>query len=369
MALLTVRHPDTKPTVGTAGTATVAITRTDLAQQEKTDGKLGFAGSYTVTASSALPFASSSAGTRGAQLDGGKDTGGSGTLTALPTVGQVIKRGHRVYGVDGTSVTLWYGSVPFWRQLTTGVTDGADVKELEQNLKALGYGSGLTVDKHFTDATAEAVKRWQKALGVTQTGRFGRGDVVVEPSALRVTKVVGVLGGSPSGNVLEATGTDRVVKVDLKADKASLAKKGAAVQVQVPGGTTMTGHVSDVGTVATAPDNSGNSPGGGGDQQPGSGTEKATVPVQVTLDKPTQAGKLDQAPVTVLFTSTEHKGVLAVPVTALLATVEGSYAVRVVEADGATRLVAVELGLFADNTVEVSGSGLYEGMKVQVPSQ
>ncbi|MFF0630034.1 hypothetical protein [Streptomyces sp. NPDC004296] len=103
---------------------------------------------------------------------------------------------------------------------------------------------------------------------------------MVKPSALRVTKVSGVLGGSPSGNVLEATGTDRVVKVDLKADKASLAKKGATVQVQVPGGTTMTGHVSDVGTVATAPDNSGsNSPGGGGDQQPGSGAEKATVPV------------------------------------------------------------------------------------------
>jgi hypothetical protein len=59
--------------------------------------------------------------------------------------------------------------------------------------------------------------------------------------------------------------------------------------------------------------------------------------------------------------------VLAVPVTALVALSEGGYAVEVQGADGTTRLIAVETGLFADGTVEVTGSGLEAGMLVIVP--
>ncbi|MFE7427539.1 MULTISPECIES: hypothetical protein [unclassified Streptomyces] len=90
--------------------------------------------------------------------------------------------------------------------------------------------------------------------------------------------------------------------------------------------------------------------------------------MRVTLDDPAKAGKLDGAPVTVLFTSERHKDVLAVPVTALLATIQGTYAVQAVGDDGSTHLVPVTLGAFADGKVEVSGRGLRDGMKVQVPS-
>jgi hypothetical protein len=56
-------------------------------------------------------------------------------------------------------------------------------------------------------------------------------------------------------------------------------------------------------------------------------------------------------------------GVLAVPVTALLALGEGGYAVQVVT--GATsRLLAVTTGMFAGDLVEVSGQGLTEGLRV-----
>ena len=41
--------------------------------------------------------------------------------------------------------------------------------------------------------------------------------------------------------------------------------------------------------------------------------------------------------------------------------------VEVEMAGGATRLVAVETGLFADGSVEISGSGLAAGMLVVVP--
>ena len=55
------------------------------------------------------------------------------------------------------------------------------------------------------------------------------------------------------------------------------------------------------------------------------------------------------------------------PVSALLALVEGGYAVEVIEADSSVRLTAVETGMFADGLVEISGEGLSEGMNVVVP--
>jgi hypothetical protein len=61
---------------------------------------------------------------------------------------------------------------------------------------------------------------------------------------------------------------------------------------------------------------------------------------------------------------------LVVPVTALLARSSGGYAVEVVAAGGANRLVPVSLGLFddADGLVQVTGSGLAAGQNVVVPA-
>jgi hypothetical protein len=60
------------------------------------------------------------------------------------------------------------------------------------------------------------------------------------------------------------------------------------------------------------------------------------------------------------------EGVVAVPVEAVLALAEGGYAVEVGLADGTTRLVGVELGVFADGYVEVTGE-VAAGDQVVVP--
>ena len=53
---------------------------------------------------------------------------------------------------------------------------------------------------------------------------------------------------------------------------------------------------------------------------------------------------------------------LSVPVTALLATAGGGYAVQ--EARAAAQLIPVTTGLFAAGYVQISGPGIYPGLRV-----
>jgi peptidoglycan hydrolase-like protein with peptidoglycan-binding domain len=316
--------------------ATADIVRTDLTDRTQVDGTLGYAGSYTVMAA------------------------GHGRLTWLPEEGATIRRGKRVYGTDGHGVPLFYGATPLWRPLSPGVS-GADVREVERNLTALGYGDGVTVDEDFTSATAAAVRAWQDDLGVAGTGTVAPGDVVMQPGAIRIKKVNGTLGAPAGGRVLTATGASRQITVHLPVTQQELAVSGEKVGVDLPGGRSATGHISSVGTVARAGDDASD-----GQPQTGQDTQTATIPVDVTLDHASAAGRLDGAPVTVGFTSGTHRGVLAVPVQALLAAADGTYTVEVVSGAG-RRQVPVSLGIFADGKVEVAGTGLAAGMKVEVP--
>src|SRR5277367_895327 len=77
--------------------ATARVTRQDLSAVTPVTATLGYAGSYTVTGR------------------------GSGTLTWLPSGGQVIRQGQVLYKTDnGSPVVLLYGSVPAWRALYEG---------------------------------------------------------------------------------------------------------------------------------------------------------------------------------------------------------------------------------------------------------
>jgi hypothetical protein len=66
------------------------------------------------------------------------------------------------------------------------------------------------------------------------------------------------------------------------------------------------------------------------------------------------------------LTTDARRGVLAVPVTALLALAEGGYGVEVVPADGPHRIVAVIPGLYAAGMVELTGDTVTEGTVVVV---
>jgi hypothetical protein len=286
---------------------------------------------------------------------GGGNGGGAapGAYTALPAVGQTVTRGQTLYSVNGRPIPLLYGGTPLTRQLTTGVS-GDDVKELEDNLVALGYGSGLTADGSFTAADAAAVKRWQAALGVAQTGVVNPGEAAILAGPLRVSAVKVQVGASASAGaeIIDGTSPDHVVNVNLDARQQTLVQVGAAVSVSLPNGNSVKGTITDVGTVATTT--------GQGAQQ------TTTIPVTITLADNSVAGKLDAATVTVNVTRASHQNVLAVPITALLALPGGGYAIET--ADSHHRRIPVQTGLFSNGMVEVSGPGVVQGLAVVAPS-
>ncbi|MEU1665736.1 peptidoglycan-binding protein [Streptomyces sparsogenes] len=312
--------------------STAEVTRRTLQDTQSVDGQLGFGPTSTLSARR------------------------PGTVTEAPETGDRITRGKALYEEDGRPVTLMYGSTPAYRPLKTG-TEGADVRQLEKNLSALGY-TGFTVDDAYTAATAEAVRAWQEDRGLAETGAVELGSVVFAPGAVRVDSVAARKGDTvgPGGKVLSYTGTEQAVTAELDPADQRLAKEGEDVEVVLPGDRSVKGTIKNVSTVI----------------EPGNGQgEEAKTKVEVVVGFKDRTGRKAAegyalAAVHVDFTSETRKDVLTVPVGALLALAEGGFGVEVVHGS-TSEYVPVTTGLFADGRVEISGKGISEGTKVGVP--
>ncbi|MDX6565547.1 MAG: hypothetical protein QOE10_1209, partial [Gaiellales bacterium] len=193
-----------------------------------------------------------------------------GTYTKLPAAGQVIAHGHVLYRVNDRPVVLLHGSTPAYRTLSAEAS-GPDVAELNADLVALGYATAAQLrptSASFGAATTAAVMKLQAVLGATQNGTLTRGQVVFEPSAVRVTSVSAQLGGSTQAGetVMQGTSTIRKVQVALSASEQTTIAVGDKVSITLPDNRTTSGVVFSVGALATCP-----SAGSGG-------TESGTAP-------------------------------------------------------------------------------------------
>ncbi len=140
-----------------------------------------------------------------------------------------------------------YGALPAYRRLSVD-SEGPDVLQLEQNLKALGY-TGFTVDDEYTSATAEAVEEWQEDRGLDETGVVELGQVVVALQAR--SGWTACRRGSPTApgqTLLTYTGTTKAVTVELDAADQRLAKVNAPVSVTLPDNSTVAGRIGEVST-------------------------------------------------------------------------------------------------------------------------
>jgi hypothetical protein len=333
--------------------STAPVVRTDLSTTVQVGGSIGYDGSDTIAVLG----------------------GDGGVYTWLPQLGQVIKQGQPLYSVSSQPVPLLYGTIPAYRTFSVGMSDGPDVGQLTRNLIALGYGAGLTQSNHYSSATAAAVERWQRALGLSATGQIAFGAVYFEPGPIRVASVAPSPGTPVQGagsTVLTATSLTPVVTVDLDVSQEYLVKPGDAVTVVLPDGTTTVGgRIETVGTVATCPGGGGTGAGAGGSspcESGGSGNASTpTVTVTITLHSTPPGATLDQAPVNVNITTQTADNVLAAPVNALLALQDGGYGVEVVTGK-TSHLAGVTTGLYSGTLVQVSGSGITAGTAVEVPS-
>lgn len=321
--------PSGEEAAGGLPPTTVPVTRQMLQDTRSEDGALGYGPATAVT------------GRR------------PGTVTGLPQAEAKITRGRALFLVDDRPVILMYGSLPAYRTLRTG-TKGADVRQLERNLRALGY-SGFTVDEEFSGATAYAVRRWQRDRGLPRTGSVELGRVVFTGGPVRVDSVEAQKGGAigPGQKVLSYTGTAKIVTVELDTAERRLAREGARVGVGLPDGDTVRGVIATTSTYI----------------QPASGERKAQTKVKVLVrlygpGARAKAAGYDQADVRVDFIAGERPNVLTVPVAALLALSEGGFGVEVVEGS-TSKYVPVTTGLFAGGRVEITG--VAEGANVGMP--
>jgi Putative peptidoglycan binding domain len=365
--------------------STVTVVRTDLSDRRTYPGTLGFGPATTVVGR------------------------GGGTVTEVPPTGRVTARGKALYRVDDQPVPVLYGRTPLFRTLelptpaspttpapppqaptrpstsaagrgpggepATGPVQapagkqtqpylrGRDVTVVADNLRALGYDIGHRADGSdvYTPALAAAVKRWQKRVGMTATGRLRVGQVVVLPGRARVASVTARLGDAVDEPLLTVTSTEKVVTVPVEVGSLGRIGKGAPVTIEMPDSSTIAAAVASVTRSLPA------DPGGTGGTGESGGSDDAGAPQQTVTIRPRRAGDvadLDAAGVQVAFSTGRRHGVLAVPVSALLALSGGGYALQRV--DGS--LLAVRTGLFADGLVEVSGAGLTPGLRVQAAS-
>ncbi len=320
-ALVVVRWPRPAPAVAVAGPtlATTKVRKMDLSDSRMVAGTLGFGSAHPV-----------------------KGTG-PGVLTKLPSVGAKVARGKTLYRVDDQPVVVLYGDTPLFRPIGKPGLTGRDVLELRHNLTALGYHSSGIAD--VCDASLlDALKRWQKDLDLPGPGVLSPGQAVVLAGRGRVSAVSAQPGDPADGPLLSVTSTTKVVSVPMSPTDAGALHTGLAVSITLPDAKVVPGRVTALSPTVSSDDDS----------------PKMTV--TVTPDKAVTS--YDSAPVQVRFTTIDRKGVLAVPVGALVALREGGYAVQ--RPDGS--LIAATTGVFAGGMVQVSGPALADGTTVVTTS-
>jgi peptidoglycan hydrolase-like protein with peptidoglycan-binding domain len=272
--------------------------------------------------------------------------------------------GGVAYRVDTRPVTMLSGALPAWRDFASGMTEGEDIRQLEQNLKTLGFFGGEP-DTRFTWDTTVAVRDWQKALGLERTGTIERSMILFSDRDLRVDAVESGVGAQvgPGSTLYQATSLQQVVELNVKSTDRELAVVGGTVTVTLPTGAATEGVIETVGAPVSKP-----APEGTGAS---SGASSIVVPVRISVADQAAIATMALAGVSVSFASTVADDVLTVPVDALVPVGDTVFAVELpgTTAGAERTLVPVTVGAFASGNVEISGEKIVHGLTVVVPER
>ncbi len=271
-----------------------------------------------------------------------------GIVTKRHDKGTVVDAGEPLIWIGNKPVTLATGDTPLYRTLELQGTKkskhmtGEDVRQLQEFLLSQGADDKerLEADGIFGISTKRAVKEWQKAQGLEETGTIDRTQLVFHPTSVRIDNEPQI-----GANFSDLQVTEKAQEVKARFDSKSRAflSIGGTVSVEA-GDETISGTITGVETVI----------GDDGNQQ-----LEATVETSTPLPEGTERVK-------VVSTRTVADDVLHVPVRAVLALAGGGYGLEVETSNG-VELRAVELGSVVDDSVEISGD-FAEGDRVTVPN-
>ena len=321
--------------------ATATVTRGDLVGETTVQGSLHYADSYTLKSAF------------------------DGVVTALPTPGTTLTQGSHVYTVAGNNTYLLHGATPAWRSFEEGMSDGEDVLQLETALAQLGYFEAAP-NAHFDWNTIAAIKKWQKALTLPQNGTLPLGTVLFAPEDLRIGALKARVGDSATmeTELFTASSSRQVISANLKLSDQALGVVGNSVTVRLPGSATTT-----TGTITSVEPPREKATEEGSKETSKEANKERIIPITVTPDDPSALEGLQEASVSLGLTSETRKGVLSVPLGALIALSADQFGLEVVDEKGEIRRVPVTVGLFAGDRVEVSGDEIAEGQRVVVPNR
>lgn len=321
-----------------------------------------------------VPNVSSTTSTAGAAAALCVSTGSTATTTTSTPPSPTCKT---PLGTDTTTTPTTPTTTTPTTPTTTTPSKKPTTPSEEAVLLALLKAETLALKKQLGSSSSTSASGRSSAGGTgsaAASGASGRssgsgGSAASSGGASSATGGSSSAGGASAGGsataILQTTSNESIVVVNLDASKQSEAVVGEAVTVQMPNGNTVNGKITEVSPVAQTSTSSSSSSGSGGSGGSGgssSSTATATIPVTITLSGNQSLNGLDQAAVSVNFAQQVENHVLSVPVTALLATAGGGYAVQ--EAVAPHALIPVTPGLFATGFVQISGANIYPGLQV-----
>jgi multidrug efflux pump subunit AcrA (membrane-fusion protein) len=215
----------------------------------------------------------------------------------------------------------------------------------QASLTDLTKAPDTAAEQRAVDAAQKAANQAQADYDETCRNVAGTKNILIVPEAeIRIDDIKVAPGEAISGTILTWTKAVLYGTANLTAAQRRMLSTGVAATLEFADGTLLTGTVDKI-TEATRD----------GYQ------EQATV--RIALDDQAAAAAQGPSAVTISFIQQTAADTLVVPVSALVVTAEGAYAVQ--RTDGT--YVRVELGLQADARIEIRSDVLAEGDLVVIP--
>jgi len=228
-------------------------------------------------------------------------------------------------------------------------------KAYDEALKSYNKGVDKAAELQQAEEELEELQLSSKSETFSPTNALASETPIIVGSY--ITSEGSVVAANSQMYNISSTGVEVVFQID--ASDQDIVSVGDSVEVELPSEDRIKATVSYVDPVVTQGQN--------GD----------FIEVKLDISSTEDVKVYDQAPVDVFVTSEVSQDVLYVPVNALIALAEGGYALEIYNGESEvgvfegvsgvdTTYVGVEIGVFTDGFVEVSGN-ISEGMIVVVP--